>query len=297
MIFAWGATLLPACSVVFPASDLVGDSLPAEAGSVDVGGLDVIEAGTEAAPPADAADGSVSTVDAPFDVASGQCPAGRGPSMIDAGGFCIDSTEVTNAQYAAFLDAGGGDASGQPSWCTWNNSYRPSQGWPAPTGTETWPVVFVDWCDALAFCAWAGKRLCGAVKGGAMPFGGGTLTDPAVDQWFHACSHNGDDDYPYGVTYSLGRCNDADSGVNKTVAVPSSSECTGGYPGLFDMVGNVNEWEDACEDVLDASSMCGARSGSFRTPKVGSDAKCADTSVVAHRDTSYDDMGIRCCAP
>lgn len=73
-----------------------------------------------------------------------------------AGAYCMDATEVTNADYAAFL-AANPPTSGQVAWCAWNTSYLPPFGWPA-TGKENHPVVRVDWCDARAYCKWAGKR-------------------------------------------------------------------------------------------------------------------------------------------
>lgn len=64
------------------------------------------------------------------------CPGLAGPSMVrvpaaDGTTYCIDSTEVTNRQYAEFLSAkksgadGGTDTSAQDYRCTWNASYEP----------------------------------------------------------------------------------------------------------------------------------------------------------------------------
>jgi hypothetical protein len=62
------------------------------------------------------------------------CPAGlSGPRLVAVGGFCIDSTEVTNAHYAQFLAAKGSDTSGQNAVCSLNQTYEPSAYWPAPT--------------------------------------------------------------------------------------------------------------------------------------------------------------------
>jgi formylglycine-generating enzyme required for sulfatase activity len=41
----------------------------------------------------------------------------------------MDATEVTNAQYAEFLDAGVA-VSPQSAGCAWNATYVPSEGWP-----------------------------------------------------------------------------------------------------------------------------------------------------------------------
>jgi hypothetical protein len=103
----------------------------------------------------------------------------------------MDATEVTNADYAVFL------ASGVPtepsvythSSCAFNSSFEPAPlGAPAAfDGTcpgflpETRsPLTCVDWCDAWAYCAWAGKRLCGASFG--LP-----ITEPSESVWRIAC--------------------------------------------------------------------------------------------------------------
>jgi hypothetical protein len=112
----------------------------------------------------------------PADVAqpdsiAGSCPSGLpGPAMVPAGAFalptmCIDATEVTNAHYAAFLASSPAPGSG-PGACTWNVRYEPLFHWPPPPERAAFPVVDVDWCDAFAYCAWAGKRLCGDPGGG-----------------------------------------------------------------------------------------------------------------------------------
>ena len=57
------------------------------------------------------------------------CPTGlQGPSLVAVNAlpqsYCIDQTEVTGAQYAAFI-AANVPTSGQPSACSWNSSYVP----------------------------------------------------------------------------------------------------------------------------------------------------------------------------
>ena len=78
--------------------------------------------------------------------------------------FYIDKYEVTNAQYAEFLNAYGKnvDAAGHElleinsSWCLIEkvgNTYKPKAGY------ENHPVIYVSWYGAAAYAQFYGKRL------------------------------------------------------------------------------------------------------------------------------------------
>jgi formylglycine-generating enzyme required for sulfatase activity len=91
--------------------------------------------------------------------------------MVNASDFQIDATEVRVKDYLAFLDAAVPLAT-QPDVCTWNVSFHPHDS-SSPFGCTDFdltqpnrPIGCVDWCDAAAFCAWRGKRLCGKRGGG-----------------------------------------------------------------------------------------------------------------------------------
>jgi len=83
------------------------------------------------------------------------CPGDAGPTMVRVGSFCIDSTEVTVAHYAAFVDAYP-SLDAQPPACSFNTSLAPV--WPEDAGVPApdMPVRYIDWCDAYAYCLWAG---------------------------------------------------------------------------------------------------------------------------------------------
>lgn len=221
------------------------------------------------------------------------CPSGRGPTMVlvtlsASERFCIDSTEVTRGQYKAFLGSVP-FAPTQPATCAWNTSFLPLPAVVDLSLTEL-PVVKVDWCDAYAFCAWAGKRLCGAIAGGGA-LSSSVATDPTKSEWMAACSKNGARAYPYGTTYVAGNCNH--SGAPLPAAVGTYKACVGGYAGLFDMNGNVTEWENACDgnQAANGAGKCMDRGGSY----AGAEDRCNYASLDGVMGTSSD-WGIRCCA-
>jgi formylglycine-generating enzyme required for sulfatase activity len=219
--------------------------------------------------------------------------------MVDLGAFCIDSTEVTNAQYAVFLAANVPPQSqtNVPASCGFNASYVPSQ-WPVPGGDADLPVVNVDWCDAFAFCAWAGKRLCGDRDGGSVTYA--SFTDVAASQWHYACTAAGAHPYTYGDAYGADTCNGSDYGANEPIDVASATSCHGvGVPwsGVYDLAGNVYEWEDCCDGNTGASDICRRRGGSYLSGDVNSRCDSDDTVDHPRDDDMNASTGIRCCSP
>jgi formylglycine-generating enzyme required for sulfatase activity len=239
----------------------------------------------------------------PMDGEAGStCPSARGPTMVTiplGGGahYCVDSTEVTQAQYQAFLD----DIKLTPlpaaleTRCE-TRDLNPNQAGTCmydPKARGAYPVVCVTWCAASAYCRWAGKRLCGAVDGG--PLEPALQQDTIASQWVRACSGAGTASYAYGVAFDAGACNVSGAG-DATAPVASLPACEGAYKGLFDMVGNVLEWEDSCEDDAGPVIYCGARGASFREPADPTFGTCAHAHGVPYGFFGYD-LGFRCCAP
>jgi len=228
----------------------------------------------------------------------------RGPTMVAARmltkPLCVDSTEVTQAQYQQFLTATEGDTSGQGPECLWNLNYAPVLMCNFdPDGHANYPVNGVDWCDATAYCKWAGKRLCGGPTGGPIETSSASLLEMSeVSEWTAVCSHGGERGFPYGTVFDGEACNGGEhSGTPRAiVGVETTPGCEGGYPGIFDMVGNVHEWENACFPVAGTpgrTDQCWFRSGSYHDPG----NSCSSAWAVARDYVDADcDIGFRCCA-
>lgn len=239
--------------------------------------------------------GSDASADVGVDAPVVACGGTAGPAMVRAGAFCIDSTEVTNKNYADFLAAKGQDLSGLPASCAFKSTLTPSSLWPANPTKVNDPVVYVDWCDAYAYCAYAGKRLCGAIAGG--PSALASLADRNVDAWYAACSGAASTLYPYGPKYVTGKCNDYEGKANGTRPVGSYTGCQGGYAGIFDMSGNAYEWEDACATSVGPSDSCIIRGGSwwFSGAQYGA-CSAYFNDYVTKRSDAFNDTGFRCCS-
>ncbi len=207
----------------------------------------------------------------------------EGPALVlvdfDGGRFCIDETEVTNEQYDRFLVAtnDGGDTSfldgSAPDGCAPYTTFKPALD---EVGGPDSPMQVLNFCNAFAYCRWAGKRLCKSNGAGA-----------ARNEWRIACTKAGTQSYPYGAAFDPSACNLADGGA---LPPKSFAKCVGGYPGIFDMVGNVSEWIDQCE----AAGTCAAVGGAYynTSPEAGICSHSEDTAI---KSPTYQGIGVRCC--
>jgi formylglycine-generating enzyme len=211
------------------------------------------------------------------------CPLTSGAAMISAGNVCIDSSEVTRGEYESWLLQAPPIAAQTPR-CAWNTSFEPdaacmSQSCIGP-GCSAHPQVCVDWCDARAYCAAVGKRLCWA-------------QERAV-----ACGElfTGIGSYPYGDTYSESSCNGADAGVGQTAPVATFPACASELAEgtAFDLSGNAAEWVDSCQGTAGASDTCSAAGGAFDSLELA--LRCSAVESL-RRDSTKATVGFRCCAP
>ena len=211
-------------------------------------------------------------------------------------GYCIDSTEVTQGQYQTWLNTRPSTVDLIPA-CSWNTDFTPSitgaVGWPPTIETLTDPVVNVNWCDAYAYCVGVGKRLCGKIGGGPIAYS--DYTNAALSQWYAACTSNGmfgPASYPYGNAYEPSACNGQDENKGGPVKVGSTPTCQSviaDYAGVYDLSGNVGEWEDACE-----CGVCRIRGGNYHSASGQLGCGFDSGAGIPGR---FETVGFRCCSP
>ena len=146
--------------------------------------------------------------------------------------FDIGKTEVTIAQFRAFVEAAGYEKQG---W-TWDRrcsdhigpvENRPCDN-PGFEQTESHPIVRVDYNDAKAFCEWLSQQT------------GQFFRLPTEAEWEYACRAGTNGDYT-GDIEQIAWFDATSAGLIHTVARKKPNPW-----GLYDMHGNVREW---CEDT------------------------------------------------
>ncbi len=217
------------------------------------------------------------------------------PAAVPAAKYCVSSTEVTYAGYASFLaqcsdaSCGAWQYASLAVGCGWNQDLAPSTSDPGcPPAANAidagLPAACVDWCDAYTYCAHRGLRLCGGVAGGTAQF-----DMPRATEWYNACSKLGERDYPYGLAFDPAACNGPEGGAPAPPA--TFPACVGPYPLLFDLSGNVAEWEDGCSSK-DQTAECPARGGFYDSDEFG--LTCLSLARLP-KMTRAPWVGFRCC--
>lgn len=200
----------------------------------------------------------------------------------------IGKYEVSNAQYAAFLNAV------DPTGSNPNGIYNTSMGTHytggiafnsgASAGAKytirsnygdmtNRPVNFVSWFDAARFSNWMHNgQGAGSTETGAYTLSGNTgivtknvgatIYIPSENEWYKAAYYNGTNSSysPYANGQSSITTADANYGwaIEQVTVVGSYTNDPSSY-GTFDQGGNVSEWNDA----VISGTLRGIRGGSF----------------------------------
>lgn len=156
--------------------------------------------------------------------------------------FWIMQTEVTNAQYAAFIDEGGYQEKSYWTEAGWSwrntNDITYPQYWYDWSYLYNWsfndanqPVVGVSWYEAMAYTSWLSEKT------------NLTVTLPTESQWEKAARGTEAFMYPWGNDWIDGYANVAGSGDGYEYTAPVGSYKSGASPyGVLDMAGNAWEW-------------------------------------------------------
>ena len=225
--------------------------------------------------------------------------------------FCIDNHEATQGEYSQFLkDLSAWDPPSQ---------YPPCAGLPrkprelviseqqpfdagCPPGVflpemkPNQPVSCVSSCDAYAFCAWAGKRLCGGIDGGpiapsAEQFGA-ALSNPTIHEWGYVCSSDGK--YPGGApttdqcvaTKSGWKAPDYDATAPNSCVSPEAM-----FAKVYNVTGGMSEWLGGTYAKQDGATFAAlVLSGAD-----GGIRDCGSVALTAFGAVDGN-LGIRCCA-
>lgn len=107
------------------------------------------------------------------------------------------------------------------------------------------------------------------------------------EEWLEGCRGPQQRQYPYAVLYSSSDCNGQEQGLGDAQATGHFTMCEGGYPGLFDMSGNVSEWTASCE-----GDECRTGGGSFGD--LETELMCENLQTISKNNT-YQTIGFRCC--
>lgn len=209
--------------------------------------------------------------------------------------FWIDKTEVTNAQYAAFLNEQGNQVEGGVTWVDFSDEqvllttdgslFRPKDGY------ADHPVVEVSWYGAQAYCRRVGRRL------------------PTEAEWEKAARGEDGRTYPWGeeppACAAANFWEQPDGCISRTTPVGSYPDGVSPY-GALDMAGNVWEWVEDWYDPTYYSTAAGdnptgPQSGESRVQRGGSYFDPGRTVRTFHRFRGwpinlYRNVGFRCAA-
>lgn len=168
----------------------------------------------------------------------------------------VKRTPVTNAEYAQFLAE-----TGYPSPSSWTNGAY-------PVGEDHFPVNFVSYEDAQAYCDWLTEQ-----------DGVNAYRLPSESEWELAAGH-----MPKDADFNCG-INDGRTPVDQYAQV------TRGAHGAVDFWGNVWEWTSTERPGSDGAAVFGVKGGSWKSART--DCRTEYRQEGRNAAAGYEDVGFR----
>ncbi len=128
--------------------------------------------------------------------------------------FWIDKYEATNEEFLDFAIKTGYSGEGAKEGKDWRQFFTPDKA--------RYPVVYITWNDADAYCKSQGKRL------------------PTEEEWEKAARGTDGRKYPWGDKWDATKTNTYEAGLHNPAAVGQFDDIS--PYGVHDMLGNVQEW-------------------------------------------------------
>lgn len=195
--------------------------------------------------------------------------------MVYLDAFYMDKYEVTNALYKACVDAGACEAPRESRSLHRYDYYGNVE-------YNNYPVVYVDWYQAKAYCEWRGVAL------------------PTEAQWEKAARGTDERIYPWGrERISCNKANYTNACVGDTSKVGIYESGKSPYE-IYDLKGNVWEWVDAWYDAYPGNVIPNSSYGTiYKVLRGGSYSYLEGDAPVTYRsggspDYNYADVGFRC---
>ncbi len=205
-------------------------------------------------------------------------PDEQPPHNLFLDAFYIDKFEVTNGLYKACVD----DVRCEPPRQTYFFAESPNRIYYGNSQYDNYPVVYVDWNMAKAYCEWRDARL------------------PTEAEWEKAARGITGNTYPWGQGLDCQKAN-YQGCVNQTSEVGVFKNGVSPY-GAYDMTGNVWEWvadwyADNYYSISPGNNPSGPISGQSRVLRGGSwprfDVTTYHRSNFAPTYNTFD-IGFRC---
>ncbi len=206
--------------------------------------------------------------------------------------FYVSRTEVTNVQFVEFLNAKGNQRQGNTQWIDlggcWRSFHNPiyekDGRFYVRKGYENYPVMFVSWWGAEAYCEWKGGRL------------------PTEAEWEYLARKAFTDSIPGDSLLAVAWVRENSGYKPCPVAQKKPTP-----PGVYDLFGNMREW---CYDWYDAGyysnsrrkNPLGPENGQMKVIRGGSWESYARSLRVANRgalgpDNNNITVGFRVVIP